>query len=114
MRDRLEILKRLLREDGSIWISLDDNEQAYCKVLCDEIFGRQNFVCNVIWEKKYSPQNDAKWLSDNHDFILVYAKNKVIWRPNLLPRSEEMNSLYKNPDNDPRGLWMSDNMTAKT
>lgn len=114
MRDRLEILRRLLAEDGSIWISLDDNEQAYCKVLCDEIFGRQNFVCNVIWEKKYSPQNDAKWLSDNHDFILVYAKNKVIWRPILLPRSEEMNSLYKNPDNDPRGLWMSDNMTAKT
>lgn len=114
MRDRLEILKRLLSEDGSIWISLDDNEQAYCKVLCDEIFGRQNFVCNVIWEKKYAPQNDAKWLSDNHDFIIVYAKNKMIWRPNLLPRSEEMNSLYKNPDNDPRGVWMSDNMTAKT
>ena len=74
MRDRLEILRRLLSEDGSIWISLDDNEQAYCKVLCDEIFCRANFVNNVIWQKKFSPQNDAKWLSDNHDFIMVYAK----------------------------------------
>ena len=114
MRDRLEILKRLLSDDGSIWISLDDNEQAYCKVLCDEIFGRQNFVCNVIWQKKFAPQNDAKWLSDNHDFILVYAKNKEIWRPNLLPRSDEMNERYKNPDNDPRGPWTSSDMTVRT
>ena len=105
MRDRLEILKRLLSEDGSIWISLDDNEQAYCKVLCDEIFGRSNFINNVIWQKKYAPQNDAKWLSDNHDFIMVYAKNKQVWRPNLLPRSDEMDARYKNPDNDPRGPW---------
>lgn len=113
MRDRLEILKRLLAEDGSIWISLDDNEQAYCKVLCDEIFGRQNFVCNVIWQKKYAPQNDAKWLSDNHDFILVYAKEKNKWIPNLLPRSAEMDARYKNPDNDPRGVWQSDNLLRK-
>lgn len=76
MRDRLEVIYNLLAKDGSLWISLDDNEQAYCKVLCDEIFGRNNFVANVIWEKKYSPQNDAKWLSDSHDFILVYAKIK--------------------------------------
>ena len=114
MRDRLEILKRLLAEDGSIWISLDDNEQAYCKVLCDEIFGRANFVCNVIWQKKYSPANDAKWFSDNHDFILVYAKNKIVWRPNLLPRSEEQNKYYKYDDNDGRGLWRSDNVLVKT
>ena len=114
MRDRLEILKRLLAEDGSIWISLDDNEQAYCKVLCDEIFGRANLVCNVIWQKKYSPANDAKWLSDNHDFILVYAKNKQIWRPNLLPRSEEMNARYKNLDNDPRGPWKPGDCSVKT
>lgn len=113
MRDRLEILKRLLAEDGSIWISLDDNEQAYCKVLCDEIFGRQNFVCNVIWQKKYAPQNDARWLSDNHDFILVYAKEKNKWFPNLLPRSAEMDARYKNPDNDPRGVWQSDNLLRK-
>lgn len=114
MQPRLELLKEFLREDGSIWISLDDTEQAYCKVLCDEIFGRQNFVSNVIWQKKFAPQNDAKWLSDNHDFILVYAKNKEIWRPNLLPRSDEMNERYKNPDNDPRGVWTSSDMTVRT
>ena len=113
MRDRLEILKNLLADDGSIWISLDDNEQAYCKVLCDEIFGRKNFVCNVIWQNKYTPQNDAKWLSDNHDFIIVYAKNKEIWRPNLLPRSLDMDARYKNLDDDPRGAWTSGDMLRK-
>ncbi len=114
MRDRLEILKRLLAEDGSIWISLDDNEQAYCKVLCDEIFGRQNFVCNVIWQKKHTRANDAKWFSDNHDFILSYAKNKETWRPNLLPRTEDSSNNYTNPDNDPRGVWASGPCHAKT
>lgn len=114
MKQRLEILHTLLAEDGSIWISLDDNEQAYCKILMDEIFGRRNFINNCIWEKKYAPQNDAKWLSDNHDFIIVYAKNKDVWRPNLLPRTDEMNARYKNPDNDPRGPWMSDNLSVKT
>ena len=89
MKPRLEILRNLLSDDGSLWVSLDDNEQAYCKVLLDEIFGRKNFVCNVIWQKKYSPANDAKWFSDNHDFIIIYAKNKEIWRPKLLPRTEE-------------------------
>lgn len=114
MRDRLELLHNLLSDDGSIWINLDDNESHYCKVLCDELFGRCNFVANVIWQKKYSPSNDAKWLSDNHDHILVYAKNKNIWRPNLLPRSDEMNSRYKNPDNDPRGLWKPGDISVKT
>lgn len=115
MRERLEIIYNLLnKKNGSLWISLDDNEQAYCKVLCDEIFGRKNFVANVIWEKKYSPQNDAKWLSDSHDFILVYAKNKETWRPNLLPRSEEMNSRYKNLDNDPRGPWKTADFSVRT
>ena len=114
MRPRLELLRRLLSNDGSIWISIDDEEQAYLKVLCDEIFGRNNFVSTVIWEKKFSPQNDAKWLSDNHDFILVYVKNKEIWRPNLLPRTDEMNARYKNPDNDPRGAWTSGDCSVKT
>lgn len=114
MRERLIILWNLLKEDGSIWISLDDTEQAYCKVLCDEIFGRNNFVANVIWEKKYAPSNDAKWLSDSHDFILVYAKNKDSWRPNLLPRSKDMDSRYKNPDNDPRGKWKAGDCSVKT
>ncbi len=114
MRERLVILRNLLADDGSIWISLDDTEQAYCKVLCDEIFGRINFVANVIWEKKFAPQNDAKWLSDNHDFVIVYAKNKNIWRPNLLPRSETADSRYKNLDNDPRGVWTASDMTVRT
>jgi adenine-specific DNA-methyltransferase len=114
MRDRLEILRRLLREDGSIWITIDDNECHYLKVLCDEVFGRANFVANVVWEKKYAPQNDAKWLSDSHDHVLVFTKNKQIWRANLLQRSDAANSHYRNPDNDPRDRWMSDNLSVKT
>lgn len=114
MRDRLKVIYNLLSKDGSLWISLDDTEQAYCKVLCDEIFGRNNFVANVIWEKKYSPSNDAKWLSDSHDFILVYAKTKENWRSNLLPRTEEMNRRYKNIDNDPRGAWKAGDCSVKT
>jgi adenine-specific DNA-methyltransferase len=114
MTPRLQLLRNLLRKDGSVWISIDDDEGHYLKILCDEVFGRQNFINTVIWEKKYSPQNDAKWLSDSHDFILVYAKNKEIWRPFLLPRSEEMNSRYKNPDNDPRGVWKSADFSVRT
>lgn len=114
MRPRLEILLNLLSDEGSIWISIDDDEGHYLKVLCDEIFGRHNFVSTVIWEKKYSPQNDAKWLSDSHDFVLVYAKKKAVWRPNLLPRTTEMNKRYKNPDNDPRGVWKAGDCSVKT
>ncbi|WP_335869194.1 site-specific DNA-methyltransferase [Bacillus sp. 2205SS5-2] len=114
MKNRLEVAKDLLSEDGSIWISIDDDGSHYLKVLCDGIFGSNNFVGNVIWEKKFSPQNDATWLSDSHDHILVYAKNKEIWRPNLLPRSEEMNSRYTNSDNDPRGPWTSGDLSVKT
>ena len=113
MRERLVILKNLLKEDGSIWISIDDDEGHYLKVLCDEIFGRNNFVNTVVWEKKYSPQNDAKWLSDSHDFILTYAKNKEIWHPNLLPRTEDMDARYKNYDNDPRGVWKTSDLSVK-
>jgi adenine-specific DNA-methyltransferase len=112
MRDRLEILRNLLAEDGSIWITIDDNEAHYLKVMCDELFGRKNFVANVVWQKKYAPANDALWLSDSHDHILVFAKNKSIWRPNKLARTSEQNKLYSNPDNDPRGAWMSDNYTC--
>jgi adenine-specific DNA-methyltransferase len=114
IRDRLEIIRRLLADDGSLWITIDDNEAHYLKVLCDEIFGRANFVTNAIWQKKYSPQNDAKWLSDNHDHILVYAKVKEIWRPNLLPRSEDMNARYRNLDNDLRGVWKPSDLSVKT
>ncbi|WP_312266385.1 site-specific DNA-methyltransferase, partial [Neisseria sp.] len=102
---RLEIIKRLLADDGSLWITIDDNEAHYLKVLCDEVFGRGNFVANVVWQKKFSPQNDAKLIDPNHDHLLVFAKNKEVFNINLLPRTEEMNSRYKNPDNDPRGAW---------
>ena len=113
MKNRLEVARELLSETGSIWINIDDDEGHYIKVLADNIFGRENFVNTIIWQKKYSPQNDAKWFSDNHDFIHVYAKNKDIWRPNLLSRSEEMNSRYKNPDNDPRGVWKPGDLSVK-
>lgn len=113
MKERLDILYVLLAEEGSIWISIDDDECHYLKVLCDEVFGRKNFVANVVWQKKYSPQNDAKWLSDSHDHILIYAKNKELWRPNLLPRTEEANARYRNLDNDPRGPWKPGDMSVK-
>ena len=111
MRDRLEIIRNLLSEEGSLWITIDDNEAHYLKVLCDEVFGRTNFVANVIWQKKFSPQANSVWLSDSHDHVLVYAKNKETWRPNLLPRTAEADSRYTNPDNDPRGAWTSGDFT---
>lgn len=113
MYPRLVLLRELLAEDGSIWVTLDDDEAHYCKVIMDEIFGRKNFINNVIWQKKFSPQSDAKYLSDNHDHIFVYAKNKEQWRPNLLPRSQKSESRYKNPDNDPRGVWTSGDISVK-
>ncbi len=112
MRDRLEIIKRLLSPDGSLWITIDDNECHYLKVLCDEVFGRQNFLGNVIWQKKFSPQNDAKWLSDMHDHVLVYACDKSQMHINLLDRSQKQKKNFKNPDNDPRGVWSSGDYTC--
>ncbi|WQX98432.1 site-specific DNA-methyltransferase [Helicobacter pylori] len=114
MKNRLEAAREFLSDDGVIFVQCDDNEQAYLKVLMDEIFGRDNFVATIIWEKKYSPQNDAKWFSDNHDFILLYAKDKGIWRPNLLPRTSKMNARYKNLDNDERGAWKPSDCLVKT
>ena len=111
MRDRLEIIRRLLADDGSLWITIDDNEAHYLKVMCDEIFGRANFVSNVVWQKKSSPQANAVWLSDSHDHVLVYAKVKQVWRPKLLQRTAEADARFSNPDNDPRGLWMSSDFT---
>jgi adenine-specific DNA-methyltransferase len=111
---RIRLLRELLSNDGSLWISIDDDESHYLKVMCDEIFGRKNFICNVIWQKKHTRQNDAKWLSDNHDHILCFAKNKDHWRPNLLPRTAEMDNRFSNPDNDPRGPWASQPLQVKT
>lgn len=114
MYPRLEILRELLSEDGSIWITLDDNESHYLKIMLDEILGRKNFVANVVWQKKHTRANDAKWFSDNHDHIFCYAKNKEKWQRNLLERTEEVNSSYSNPDNDPRGVWQSLPLQAKS
>ena len=110
---RLRIAKDLLSEDGVIFISIDDGEQSNLKKTCDEIFGMNNFVDTVIWEKRYSPQNAVQWFSENHDFILVYAKNKLLWQPQLLKRTDEMNARYSNRDNDPRGPWKAENSTAQ-
>lgn len=111
MYPRLELLRELLAEDGSLWVSIDDNEGHYLKVMLDEIFGRKNFIANVVWEKKSSPQANAIWLSDSHDHVMVYANNKQVWRPNLLPRSENTDARYSNPDNDSRGVWASSDFT---
>ncbi len=113
MRDRLEILRRLLSDDGSIWITLDDNEVHYAKVVCDELFERRNFVASVIWRKNYSPKSTAKFFSVDHDYILVFAKNVDRFTLNLMPRSEEQNRAYKNPDNDHRGLWKPSDLSAR-
>lgn len=113
MRDRLEILRNLLSEDGSLWITIDDNEAHYLKVMCDEIFGRVNFVANVVWQKKYTVANDAKWFSENHDHILIFAKNKEVWRPYRLERTSQMDQRYRNPDNHPKGVWKSTPLYAK-
>lgn len=111
MYARLHLLRNLLTDDGTIWISIDADESHYLKVLCDEIFGRKNFIDEIVWQRAYAPINLKKTLSRAHDTILVYAKNYSIdFKLNTLPRSGEALSRYKNPDNDPRGLWQSDNL----
>ena len=113
MRDRLDILRNLLTDDGTIWISIDADESHYLKVLCDEVFGRRNFVDEVIWQRSYAPINLKKTLSRCHDAILVYAKNKTDgFELNRLPRSSDANDRYKNPDNDPRGVWKSSDLSV--
>lgn len=107
MWPRLELLRELLSDDGSIWISLDDAQAHYLKVVMDELFGRKNFIANVIWEKKYARQNDSLGLSNNHDHKLVFAKSLASFSPNQLERSEKQLKSYKNPDDDARGRWQS-------
>ena len=113
MYPRLELLRDLLAENGSLWMTVDDNEAHYAKVLMDEIFGRTNFIASVIWQKVFSPKNTAMYFSDDHDYVLVYAKNAETWRPNLLPRSEAADKRYKNPDGDERGPWTSGDLSAR-
>ena len=112
MWPRLHLLKELLADDGVIFISIDDNEQHHLRMLMDEIFGAKNFLANIIWEKIHSLKNDAKYFSDNHDFIQAYAKDKLSANITLLPRTEKMDRAYKNPDNDPRGDWISGDLVA--
>lgn len=114
MYSRLKVAHSLLRDDGVIFISIDNGEVHNLRKVCDEIFGEPNFVADIIWEKKFAPANDAKWFSDTHDYILVYARNKLKWSPQLLPRTEKHNARYKNPDNDPRGVWMGGDLSVKT
>lgn len=104
IRDRLEIIRRLLSEDGSLWITIDDNEAHYLKILCDEIFGRANYKTTVTWQRKYSVSNNFQGIASISDFVLVYAKSEQ-FQNNLLPRTEESTARYNNPDDDPRGPW---------
>jgi len=120
MMPRLKLLRELLSDDGVIFISIDDEEVHHLRMLMDEIFGLENFIATIIWQKKYSPQNDAKYFSDMHDFILVYAKRKNEgaetggWQRNLLSRTIEQDARYKNPDNDKRGPWKAADFSVKT
>lgn len=113
MRDRLEIIKNLLSEDGSLWITIDDNEFHYLKILCDEVFGRNNFIASAIWQKVLSVKNSARHFSVDHDYILIYAKNSEAWLPNRVPASEKQKDSYKNPDSDHRGAWQSVSLSAR-
>lgn len=113
MWPRLELLRELLADDGSIWVSIDDNEGHYLKVVMDEVFGRKNFVTNVIWRKNYSPKSSARHFSEDHDHILVYARNGDVWIPNPMPRTEKQDKAYKNPDGDPRGPWKTSDLSAR-
>lgn len=112
MYPRLYIAKQLLREDGVIFMSIDNNEQSQLKLLCDNIFGEENFISNFIWQKNFAPKNDNKYISDSTEYILLYTKNKEKFDRGLLPREEKHNKGYSNPDNDPRGVWTSGSMLA--
>ncbi len=111
---RLLLARNLLTDDGVIFISIDDNEQENLKKICDEVFGGQNFVAQLVWERAFSPKNDARFISNSHDYVLMYAKNITQFVIGRLPRTEEANARYSNPDNDPRGVWMSSDISVKT
>ena len=114
MYPRLQLARDLLSDDGVIFISIDDNEQANLKLICDDIFGEENFIAQLIWERAFSPKNDAKYISNSHDYICMYAKKIDSFIIGRLPRTEEANARYSNPDNDPRGPWMSSDISVKT
>jgi site-specific DNA-methyltransferase (adenine-specific)/adenine-specific DNA-methyltransferase len=113
MYPRLVLLREMLCEDGSLWMSIDDNEVHHARSIMDEIFGRENFIATIIWQKIDGPKNSAMYLSEDHDYILLYAKSAHSWRPNKLTRTEAMIARYKNPDNDPRGVWLLSDLAAR-
>ncbi|RMG70372.1 MAG: site-specific DNA-methyltransferase [Chloroflexi bacterium] len=113
MYPRLVLLRQFLREDGAIFISIDDNEVSSLRLIMDEIFGPDNFVATVIWQKMDSPKNTAIHLSEDHDYIVIYGKKADSWRPNKLPRTDQMIARYKNPDKDPRGPWLLSDLAAR-
>lgn len=112
MYPRLRLLREFLRDDGVIFVSIDDDEHHRLRGVMDDVFGPQNFVACLIWQKKYAPANDARFFSDDHDYVLVYARQKARWGPNKLQRTSAQDQKYTNPDNDPRGPWQSDNYTS--
>lgn len=114
MYPRLRLAANLLQDDGVIFISIDDNEVANLRKICDEVFGEENFISQQIWEKKFAPQNDDKYITAVHDYIIIYAKYKELWRPKLQKRTESALEKFKNPDNDERGVWTSGDLTSKT
>ena len=111
---RLKVAYDLLRMDGVIFISIDDNEVDNLKKVCNEIFGEKNFVAQLVWERAFSPKNDARFISNSHDYIVMFARNIESFKIGRLPRTEEANARYSNPDNDPRGPWMSSDISVKT
>lgn len=113
MLPRLKLLRELLTDDGAIFVSIDDNEVHHLRALMDEVFGEENFVATVIWEKVYSPKSSARHFSENHDYIVVYARRLEAFELALLPRTEEANARYSNPDNDPRGPWKAGDLSAR-
>jgi len=113
MYPRLQLLKELLRDDGAIFISIDDNEVHNLRMMMDEIFGENNFIATIIWQKMYAPKSSAQFFSENHDYVMLYAKDREEWERNLLPRTEKQDAAYSNPDNDSRGLWRPNNLAAR-
>ncbi|MEQ9864306.1 site-specific DNA-methyltransferase [Pectobacterium aroidearum] len=113
MYPRLVLLKQFLRDDGAIFISIDDNEVATLRLLMDEVFGRENFIATIAWQKIYTIKNSAKYISEMHDYVIIYAKKRELWHRNLLPRSQSSENDYSNPDNDPRGVWTSNALQSR-
>ncbi|MDP1612214.1 MAG: site-specific DNA-methyltransferase [Sulfuritalea sp.] len=113
MYPRLKLARNLLKNDGVVFISCDDHEVQNLRALMDDVFGGENFVASVIWQKVYAPKNSARHFSEDHDYVVVYARDAETWTPRLLPRTEEMEAHYSNPDNDPRGAWRADGMSAR-